>query len=84
LKTTLRSAITFQQAKLAQSHGFWTTTDYVSAGSVAESVRRVMERSYRGGHSASERLKAGICEKSTKNPLIALNFSERCRSRSGL
>jgi predicted ABC-type ATPase len=53
-ETTLRSPITFQQARLARERGFWTTMDFVSSGSVNESVRRIMERSYRGGHSASE------------------------------
>jgi predicted ABC-type ATPase len=76
IETTLRSSITFEQAQLAHRNGFWTTMDYVAAGSVEESVRRIMERSYRGGHSASERLIAEIYEKSTKNLLTALNFVE--------
>lgn len=46
------------------------------AGSVEESVRRIMERSYRGGHSASERLVAEIYAKSTKDLLTALDFGE--------
>ena len=50
--------------------------DYVSVGSVEESVRRITERSYRGGHSASEKLVADIYEKSTKNLLTALDFGE--------
>jgi len=49
--------------------------DYVAAGSVEESIRRIMERSYRGGHSASERLVTEIYEKSTKNLLTALDFA---------
>lgn len=76
IETTLRSSITFQQARLARERGFWTSMDYVSSGSVEESVRRIMERSYRGGHSASERLVAQIFEKSTKNLLAALEFPE--------
>lgn len=76
IETTLRGAITFEQCRLAHSIGFWTTMDYVSAGSIVESVRRIMERSYRGGHSASERLVADIYEKSTKNLLAALDFAE--------
>jgi predicted ABC-type ATPase len=50
--------------------------DYVSAGSVEESIRRIIERSYRGGHSASERLVREIYEKSTKNLFAALDFDE--------
>ena len=76
IETTLRSPITFEQARLAHGHGFWTTMDYVSVGSVEESVRRIAERSYRGGHSASEKLVADIYEKSTKNLLTALDFGE--------
>ena len=74
IETTLRSPVTFEQSRLAHDNGFWTTMDYVAVGSVEESVRRIMERSYRGGHSASERLVAEIYEKSTKNLLTALNF----------
>lgn len=74
IETTLRSSVTFEQSRLAHGHGFWTTMDYVAAGSVEESVRRIMERSYRGGHSASERLVAAIYEKSMQNLLTALDF----------
>jgi predicted ABC-type ATPase len=76
IETTLRSPITFEQSRLAHRNGFWTTMDYVAAGSVKESIRRIMERSYRGGHSASERLVAEIYEKSMKNLLTALDFPE--------
>src|SRR5450631_1425234 len=58
LETTLRSPVTFDQSRLAHKHGFWTSMDYLTAGSVEESIRRIMERSYRGGHSASEQLSA--------------------------
>ncbi len=78
LETTLRSEITFEQAELARSHGFWTFMSYVTAGSVEKSVERVMMRSYRGGHSASERLIREIYEKSTKNLISALDFSTSC------
>jgi predicted ABC-type ATPase len=50
--------------------------EYVMAGGVEESIRRIMERSYRGGHSALERLVAEIYEKRTKNLLISLDFRE--------
>ncbi len=76
VETTLRSPITFEQSRLAHEYGFWTSMDYVTAGSVEESVRRIIERSYRGGHSASERLVRGIYEKSTKNLFTALDFAE--------
>lgn len=75
-ETTLRSAITFDQARLAQQRGFWTAMHFVSAGTVEESIKRVMERSYRGGHSASARLILHIYERSLNNLLTALNFVE--------
>ncbi len=76
IETTLRSPITFEQARLARAQGFWTTMRYVSAGSVEESVKRVVQRSYRGGHSASDRLIRDIYQKSTKHLLTALDFGE--------
>jgi predicted ABC-type ATPase len=76
IETTLRSPITFEHARLAREHGFWTAMEYVMSGSVEECIRRITERSYRGGHSASERLVKEIYEKSTKNLLTALDFAE--------
>jgi len=76
METTLRSPITFEQSRLARDHGFWTAMHYVSAGSVEESVRRIMERSYRGGHSASERLVRAIYNASNRSLLTALDFGQ--------
>jgi predicted ABC-type ATPase len=76
LETTLRSLITFEQARMAREHGFWTMMYYVTPGSVAESISRVTERSYRGGHSASERLIRDIYKKSLANALAALDFTK--------
>jgi predicted ABC-type ATPase len=76
IETTLRSPITFEQARLARGHGFWTSIQFVSAGSVSECVSRVMERSYRGGHSASERLVREIYDRSMRNLLAALDFRQ--------
>jgi predicted ABC-type ATPase len=75
IETTLRSTITFQQARLAHQRGFWTTMDFISSGSVEESIRRILQRSYRGGHSASERLVRAIYQNSMKNLAAALDFS---------
>jgi len=76
IETTLRSPVTFHQARLAQENDFWTGMEYVAPGGVDECIRRIMERSYRGGHSASERLVRDIYEKSTKNLVKALHFDE--------
>ncbi len=78
LETTLRSEVTFKHACLARSHDFWTLMEYVTAGSVEESIKRVTERSYRGGHSASEHLIREIYDKSTKNLITALDFGASC------
>src|ERR1039458_1838194 len=56
LETTLRSPVSFEQTRVAHERAFWPSMDYVSAGSVEESIRRIIERSYRGGHSASEQI----------------------------
>ena len=76
LETTLRSRITFEQSRLAREHGFWTSMHFLLAGSAEESIRRIIERSYRGGHSASERCVRDIYSMSTKNLLTALSFVE--------
>ena len=83
IETTLRSPITFEQARLAHGHGFWTTMDYVSVGSVEESLRRIAERSYRGGHSASEKLVADIytVEGTQPDRLPPLNKTPSVRDR---
>ena len=47
---------------------------FINAGSVEQCVQRAMYRSYRGGHSASEKLVADIYRRSTSNLLFALDF----------
>ncbi|MBZ5524019.1 MAG: zeta toxin family protein [Acidobacteriia bacterium] len=76
IETTLRSPIAFEQARLARQHGFSTVMHFVSAGGLQENIKRVKERSYRGGHSASERLLAEIYEKSMGNLLMALDSEQ--------
>jgi predicted ABC-type ATPase len=54
LETTLRSTITFEQAKLARENGFRVSMFYVALDTVERHIERVMRRAARGGHSASE------------------------------
>ena len=54
LETTLRSSITFEQAKLARESGFRVSMFYVALDTVERHIERVMRRAARGGHSASE------------------------------
>ena len=61
LETTLRSTITFEQAKLAREHGFRVSMFYVALDSVERHIERVMRRAARGG-SLGER------EHAAKNP----------------
>lgn len=76
LETTLRSPVTFQQSQWAHSEGFWTSMHFINAGSIEQCVERVMYRSYRGGHSASEKLIADIYRRSTSNMVFALDFKQ--------
>ncbi len=76
LETTLRSPSTFAQTRVAQEYGFWTAMYFVSAGSVEESMRRIIEHWYRGGHAPPERMVREIFEQSTQNLLAALDFSQ--------
>jgi predicted ABC-type ATPase len=74
IETTLRSDITFEQAKLAREHGFETSMYFVTTGDVEESIRRIKARAYRGGHSASEGVVRDIYEKSMRNLVTAMDY----------
>jgi len=54
LETTLRSEITFEQAKMAQSKGFRVVMRYIALDNVEKHLERVRARAALGGHSASE------------------------------
>ena len=54
LETTLRSDITFEQAKMAQSKGFRVVMRYIALDNVEKHLERVRARAALGGHSASE------------------------------
>lgn len=73
IETTLRSTISFEQAKLAKSHGFDVTMRYVALASVEQHIERVIRRAFRGGHSASEPTLRRIHAASMSNLPLALN-----------
>jgi predicted ABC-type ATPase len=75
-ETTLRSAITFEQTKLAYASGFHITMVYVAAGPVEEHIRRVANRADLGQHSASEAKIREIYEKSMGNLVTAFQEHE--------
>ena len=54
IETTLRTAVTFEQASLAKAAGFTTEMRYLALRDFAMHFERVKARADAGGHSASE------------------------------
>lgn len=79
LETTLRSRITFCQAKLAKSAGFEVSMAYIALESFDLHLERVKRRANAGGHSASEHTLRSIYDNSLLNLAIAF-----CPSESGV
>lgn len=73
LETTLRSTITYQQAKLATRNGFRVAMVYVALDTVERHIDRVIRRAARGGHSASETTLRRIHAASLNNLPLALD-----------
>jgi predicted ABC-type ATPase len=67
LETTLRSAVTFEQAALARRAGFVVEMRYLCLPNFEMHLERVMMRADRGGHSAPEPVMRGIYESSIAN-----------------
>src|ERR1700721_2486781 len=55
IETTLRSAVTFDQAQSARAAGFATEMRYLALENFAMHLERIKQRADAGGHSASER-----------------------------
>ena len=72
LETTLRSAVTFEQAALARRAGFVVEMRYLCLPNFEMHLARVMMRADRGGHSAPEPVLRGIYESSIANLLRAV------------
>lgn len=73
LETTLRSAITFDQARLARANGFRVFLRYIALDTVEHHIERVRRRAGCGGHSASESTLRRIYASSLSNLPFALN-----------
>jgi len=71
-KTTMRSKITFEQAKLAKSAGFHVFMTYVALDTFERHVERVTQRALLGGHAASETTLRRIYQSSLENLPLAL------------
>ena len=54
IETTLRSGVTFEQARLARASGFVTEMRYLAVRGFAMHLDRVKIRADAGGHCASE------------------------------
>lgn len=67
IETTLRSSITFEQARDAKAAGFATEMRYLALESIELNLERVKSRSDKGGHSASERVLRAIHKASLLN-----------------
>jgi predicted ABC-type ATPase len=72
LETTLRSTVTFEQAKFARENGFRVSMFYVALDTVEHHIERVVRRAARGGHSASEHTLRRIHANSLRNLPTAL------------
>jgi predicted ABC-type ATPase len=66
-ETTLRSTIAFDQIKQARDAGFEVRFRYICVDSIGTSVKRVKQRAFMGGHSASEETVQDIRAKSLFN-----------------
>jgi predicted ABC-type ATPase len=73
LETTLRSTVTFDQAKLAKENGFRVHMWYIALDTVDRHIARVKRRAARGGHSASETTLRRIHASSLANLRSALD-----------
>jgi predicted ABC-type ATPase len=66
-ETTLRSEITFEQARSAKAAGFEVEMRYVALNDFAMNLERVKIRADKGGHSAPESVLLGIYDASIHN-----------------
>ena len=67
IETTLRSLVTFEQARLAKAVGFTIEMRYLALASFALHLQRVTARADAGGHSASETTLRRIHNASLRN-----------------
>jgi predicted ABC-type ATPase len=67
IETTLRSEITFEQARLAKKAGFAVEMRYLALRDFSMHLERVKARADAGGHSASEATLRRIYEASLRN-----------------
>jgi predicted ABC-type ATPase len=76
METTLRSGVTFEQARNARENGFRTEMYYVALDDFRRNMARVTYRAKMGGHSASQSVLFLSYERSMANLAVALLFPE--------
>ena len=76
IETTLRSSITFDQARQARAAGFVIEIRYMALEGFEMHLRRVKARAFAGGHSASEPTLRRIYESSLRNLLLAVDEAD--------
>ena len=67
IETTLRSAVTFEQARIAKAAGFSLEMRYLALRDFGMHLERVKARADAGGHSASEKTLRRIHNSSLEN-----------------
>jgi predicted ABC-type ATPase len=80
IETTLRSASTFDQGRMAHRNGFIIDFRFLALESVEKNIERVMARAYRGGHSVSPGRLRQIHAASLRNFVRALREFDRIRA----
>jgi predicted ABC-type ATPase len=78
-ETTLRSEITFEQARAAKAAGFEVELRYVALSDFAMNLERVKIRADKGGHSAPEAILRGIYLASISNLARAIRETDALR-----
>jgi len=76
IQTTLRSAVTFEQAAKAHDAGFAVEIRFLSLASFQLHLDRVKTRADAGGHSAPEEILLAIHRASLKNLLRAIDVAD--------
>jgi predicted ABC-type ATPase len=77
METTLRSDVTFRQAREARSEGFEVIMRYVALNDVELNIERIRARAAAGGHSASEATLRAIHAASLRNLTTAFRELDR-------
>ena len=73
LETTLRSGVTFEQARMAKAAGFQVSMIYVCLDAFERHLERVRQRAFLSGHAASETTLRRIYDSSLANLPVALD-----------